>query len=273
MSLEDEIPDVVAKAMMGLGMDAGSLAAKAGIGVAVVDGILRGEFDGDCLRKIATHLGLDPDALAALPGYLPEPQEIAGVRRIELPFGKWTVNAWIVEHGGFRLLFDTGCNGHDIIGGLGGVMPDVALITHSHEDHVGGIGALESAGISVISEAEALAGGNFSFGGMTLRVVDLSGHKTPTAGYLIEGLGKRLLVAGDAIFAGSIGRCRSTDAYQTALDNLRRVLAETGGDCVILPGHGPATTVAEELVSNPFLAGVAEDSIRHAETNVPGHCE
>jgi hydroxyacylglutathione hydrolase len=255
MSLEDEVTDVVAKAMMGLGMDAGALSDKAGIGVAEIDGILRGEFNGDILRKIATPLGLDPGALAALPGYLPAKQEIPGIRRIELPFGKWTVNAWLVEAGGCRILFDAGFGTDDIMHSLDAGMPDTVLITHSHEDHVGGIAALESAGVRVISETDALAEGTFSFGPMTLRVLDLSGHKTPTAGYLIEGLGKRLLVAGDAIFSGSIGRCRSADAYRTALANLRRVLAEAGTDCVILPGHGPATTVAEEFSSNPFHPG------------------
>lgn len=255
MSLEDEVPDVVAKAMMGLGMDAGALAEQSGIDVAVINGILRGEFDGDTLRKAARPLGLDPDALVALPGYLPAAQEIKGIRRIGLPFGKWTVNAWLVDAVGCRILFDAGFGADDIMHSLDDGLPDTVLITHSHEDHVGGIAALGSAGVSVISETNALAKGTFSFGSVSLRVVDLSGHKTPTAGYLIEGLGKRLLVAGDAIFAGSIGRCRSTDAYRIALENLRRVLAEAGSDCVILPGHGPATTVAEELSSNPFHPG------------------
>jgi DMSO reductase anchor subunit len=44
------------------------------------------------------------------------------------------------------------------------------------------------------------------------------------------------------------------------------VLGDAGPDCVILPGHGPATTAAEELVSNPFLASVAADFIRHAKS-------
>jgi glyoxylase-like metal-dependent hydrolase (beta-lactamase superfamily II) len=252
MSLEDEITDVVAKAMMGLGMDAGSLAEKAGIGVAGIEGILRGDFDQDSLRKIAPALGLDADALVDLPDYFPEKQEIPGVRRIELPYRQWTVNAWMVEAGGVKMLFDTGFGDDDVIRELGSASPNVVLITHSHEDHVGGIGGLESSGVRVIYETEALAESTFDFGAISVRVVDLSGHKTPTAGYFIEGLGQRILVAGDAIFAGSIGRCRSTDAYGTAFINLRLVLGEAGSDCVILPGHGPATTVTEELASNPF---------------------
>ena len=127
---------------------------------------------------------------------------------------------------------------------------DRAVITHAHGDHVGGIAAFEAAGIRVISETEALETSTFELGSVTLRAVDLSGHKIPTAGYFIEGFGKRLLVAGDSIFAGSIGRCSSTAAYLMALDNLRRVLRGAGPECVILPGLGPATIVAEEFSSN-----------------------
>ena len=253
MSLEDGIGDVVAKAMLGLGMDAGGLAEMTGLPASRIEGILRGDFDAESLRKIAPVLRLDVEALVSLPGYLPGKQEIPGVRRLELPFGQWTVNAWLVEAGGFRLLFDTGCGGDDITAALGGAIPDAVFITHAHGDHVGGVSALESAGVRVIPETQALREGAYGFGAVSIRAVDLSGHMTPTAGYLIGGLGKSLLVAGDAIFAGSIGRCRSTDAYQTAFGNLRRVLGEAGPDCVILPGHGPATTVAEELVSNPFI--------------------
>lgn len=254
MKLEDEIPDVVAKAMMGLEMDAGKLAGKSGLSVAHIEAILRGASDEASLRKIAPALGLDPDALVRLPGYLPEKQQIPGVRRLVLPFGQWTVNAWLIEHRGTRLLFDTGCEPGDITAALRGAMPDAVLITHAHGDHVGGLAAFGPV-TKVISETEALKAPAFTFGEISLRAVDLSGHMTPTAGYFIEGLERNLLVAGDAIFAGSIGRCRSAATYQTAMENLRRVLREAGPDCVILPGHGPATTVAEELSSNPFHLG------------------
>jgi len=265
MSLEDGIADVVAKAMMGLGIEAGSLAEKTGVALSRIEAVLEGDFDEASLREIASALGLGPAALVSLPGYLPQKQEIPGVRRIELPFGQWTVNAWMIEHGGFRLLFDTGCNGNDITRALGGTLPDAVFITHAHGDHVGGIAAFASAGIRVISETEALEASTFDFPDISIRVVDLSGHMTPTAGYIIGGFGKRVLVPGDAIFAGSIGRCRSPGSYRMALDNLNRVLGEVGEDCVILPGHGPATTVAEELVANPFLGNMAADFIRHAD--------
>ena len=270
MSLEDEIPDVIAKAMMGLELEADGLAEKSGLSVGRIEAVLRGDPDEDSLRKIAPALGLDTEALLRLPAYLPAEMEIPGVRKLVLPFGQWTVNAWLVEHDGIRLLFDTGCEPDDITAALGtqdywrlrigighprqlgGTMPNAVFITHAHGDHVGGTEAFETAGVRVISETEALGTSAFGFGSVSLRVVDLSGHMTPTAGYFIDGLEKKLLVAGDAIFAGSIGRCRFAGAYQAALENLRRVLREAGPECVILPGHGPASTVAEEFSSHPF---------------------
>ncbi|QTN33453.1 MBL fold metallo-hydrolase [Akkermansiaceae bacterium] len=257
MSLEDGTSDVIAKAMLGLGIDAVALAEMSGLPQERIAALLDGDDDGQALRTAAASLGLSPAALAALPGYLPAEREIPGVRRIELPFRQWTVNAWLVEAGGVRLLFDTGCTREDISRALGGIRPDAVFITHAHEDHVGGVAAMEDEGIRVISETEALAEKGFVHGPLRIRAIDLSGHMSPTAGYLIEGLGKLLLVPGDAIFAGSMGRCRSTEAYRTAFATLLPALREAGPDCVILPGHGPATTVAEELSSNPFLAAAS----------------
>jgi hydroxyacylglutathione hydrolase len=252
MGLEDEIPDVVAKAMMGLAMDAGSLAAKSGIGVSRIEAILHGGPDEDLLRKIAPVLGLDPESLVGLPGYLPEQAEIPGVRRIVLPFGEWTVNAWLIELGGIRLLFDTGCRGDGIITAIGGTMPDVCLITHSHPDHIGGVEALASAGVKVISETEALAAATLAFGPLQLEAVDLSGHCVPATGYFVNGLARQLLIPGDAIFAGSMGGCKTPEAHTLAGRTLRAAFSKAAPGCVILPGHGPATTIAGELASNPF---------------------
>lgn len=252
MSLEDEFTDVLAKAMRGLGIDVPALSEDSGNAVGEIEAILGGEMNVAAARAICPALGLDADALIALPGYLPQPVAIPGVRRIELPFGKWIVNAWEVEHGGVRLLFDAGYGERDILGKVSPQGLNALLITHAHPDHIGGVEALAAQGVRMISETEAFATGKFSFGSLELETVDLSGHCTPATGYFVNGLDRQLFVPGDAVFAGSMGGCKTREAHDLAGRTLRAAFAKAHPDCVILPGHGPATTIEEELNSNPF---------------------
>lgn len=252
MSLEDEFTDVIAKAMRGLGIDIPALSEASGIAVGEIEALLGGAMDGAAACAICPALGLDAAALIALPGYLPEPLSIPGVRRIELPYRRWIVNAWQVEHGGVRLLFDAGYGERDIMGKVSPDGLDALLITHPHEDHIGGVESLAAAGVRVISESEALAAGKLPFGSLELETVDLSGHCTPATGYFINGLGRQIFVPGDAVFAGSMGGCKTREAHELASATLRAALAKAAPGCILLPGHGPATTITQEMVSNPF---------------------
>jgi glyoxylase-like metal-dependent hydrolase (beta-lactamase superfamily II) len=66
-----------------------------------------------------------------------------------------------------------------------------------------------------------------------------------------------MLLSGDLVFAGSIGR--SDFANSSAADmarSLRRFL-ELPDDLPVLPGHGPETTVGRERGTNPFLRELA----------------
>lgn len=254
MSLEDEFSDVIAKAMKGLEIEVEDLAKKTGVSPCEISGLLHGDMEEDTVRRISPVLGLDADAVIALPSYLPAPMEISGVRRIELPFRQWTVNAWQIRKGDTCLLFDTGFGDRDVLAEINTAETDAVLITHDHPDHVGGAAALEAEGVIIISAKEAMGKGELHFGnGISVRVLDLSGHMDPAVGYLIGGFGTPMFVVGDAVFAGSMGGWKSRKAYDLAFETLREAFADMPDDCVILPGHGPATTLEEENVSNPFL--------------------
>jgi hydroxyacylglutathione hydrolase len=70
----------------------------------------------------------------------------------------------------------------------------------------------------------------------------------------------RLIFAGDTLFAGSIGRTDLPGGdYQQIMESLRTKLLPLPDDTVVLPGHGPATTIGRERVSNPFLQGLSPD--------------
>ena len=62
------------------------------------------------------------------------------------------------------------------------------------------------------------------------------------------------MITGDALFAGSIGGCATPEAYRIALKNIRHAFDNSPPDCVILPGHGPATYWGAESNHNPFIA-------------------
>jgi glyoxylase-like metal-dependent hydrolase (beta-lactamase superfamily II) len=252
MSLEDEFSDVIAKAMRGLELDSSALASSCGISAERVEALLQGNMDQDAIASICPVLGLDAAALLNLPNYLPQEIHLAGIRKIELPFGQWKVNAWEIQHDGTQLLFDAGFGELDILDEVSSSSLDALLITHAHPDHIGGVKALSEKGVRGISEQEALLQGTLDFGSIHIEVVDLSGHCSPAVGYLIHGLARQVFIVGDAIFAGSMGGCKTRAAYELAGLTLKKACAKADPDCIILPGHGPATTLAEELRHNPF---------------------
>ena len=65
---------------------------------------------------------------------------------------------------------------------------------------------------------------------------------------------EKKLIAGDTLFAGSIGR---TDlpggSFEKIINSLHEKLLTLPDDTVVTPGHGPQTTIGQERESNPFL--------------------
>jgi glyoxylase-like metal-dependent hydrolase (beta-lactamase superfamily II) len=63
------------------------------------------------------------------------------------------------------------------------------------------------------------------------------------------------LFSGDLLFAGSIGRTDLPGGdFDTLMESMRLHIAPMEPGTDVLPGHGPATTIARELSANPFLA-------------------
>lgn len=157
------------------------------------------------------------------------------------------------------------------------------LCTHGHVDHVAGAGPLSDAvGAPVyIHAADAgslasprtrlmgLAGGvmatrprevrylvdgdSVEVGDVSLAVLHTPGHTPGGVSFYTPGY----LFCGDLIFQGSIGR---TDLRGGSLQGLLQAVKDKvwdlPGDTLILPGHGPETTLGEEKRHNPFLRGL-----------------
>lgn len=243
--LEDDFTYVIRKAFKGLGLAPAEAARQAGLPENEVMAFSKGKFSPAIARRLAPVLGLNPEALANHDRYEPAPLALPGIRRLDLPFGGERVNAWLVSDGESVILFDTGYEPRSCIDALGAVRPDQIFITHAHPDHIGGIDSFD--GIPIHD-----SGGTCHCGPLVIRTCDLSGHATPALGYHIEGLALPVLVTGDALFAGSMGGCGTPALYRHALRRLQEILTPLPDATVLLPGHGPATTLGEERRSNPF---------------------
>lgn len=107
-------------------------------------------------------------------------------------------------------------------------------------------------------------GQRLDVGGVSLEVRSTPGHTPGSCVFLLDGetpLGDApagLLLSGDLLFAGSVGR---TDFPRGSTEQLLRSIAERVLDLpdatTVAPGHGPRTTVGSERRSNPFLQAVA----------------
>jgi glyoxylase-like metal-dependent hydrolase (beta-lactamase superfamily II) len=261
--LEDHAGYVLRKALLGQGITPAEAAARAGVSLETVERFFAGGFDRDAARALARVLELDEEAFAAHADYLPKPVRIDGVHQLDLPFGEDQVNAWLLRKGDTVVLVDAGATAESLLEILAEQVPcdpTALLITHGHHDHVAGLGALGERGVPAMGAridgaAELRPDESHQIGELTFRTCDLSGHYAPALGFLFDGFSQPVFAVGDAIFAGSIGGCKTPEIYRMALRTILDACRDLPDETVILPGHGPATTLGEERRSNPFLVG------------------
>lgn len=95
-------------------------------------------------------------------------------------------------------------------------------------------------------------GDTYKIGQHTLTFIMTPGH---TAGSMCI-MTDELLVSGDTLFAGSIGRTDlPTGSYQQMEQSLKK-LAKLNDDLIVLPGHGESTTIGHEKNYNPFMSNI-----------------
>jgi hydroxyacylglutathione hydrolase len=157
-----------------------------------------------------------------------------------------------------------------------GTRPGGILVTHTDVDHIGGVAALaESSGAEVwapAGEVEDLRAGTprggfpvaphdpahvvtggdqITVAGIAFDVIDVPGHSRGHVAFHHDGE----LFIGDVLFAGSVGRYDLPGGdWETLLDSLRSLFERFAPETIVYPGHGPTTTLGDELQSNPFLA-------------------
>ena len=88
--------------------------------------------------------------------------------------------------------------------------------------------------------------------GLTGTILHTPGHTLGSVCLYLPS--ERLLLAGDTLFAGSVGRTDLPGGdSRTLLRSIHAKLLPLPGDTLVIPGHGPSTTIAAERASNPFL--------------------
>lgn len=89
-----------------------------------------------------------------------------------------------------------------------------------------------------------------TFGKEKILVLHTPGHSPGGVSFV---WGKKVL-CGDTLFCGSIGRHDLPGAsYKEIIESIRRKIIPLGDETEVYPGHGPATTVRDEVRTNPFL--------------------
>jgi glyoxylase-like metal-dependent hydrolase (beta-lactamase superfamily II) len=169
-----------------------------------------------------------------------------------------------------------------------GLVPERVVLTHGHVDHIAHVAHVCARyGIDVVvhradlpyleraqwPELEALLGarpcpapGGFleeaavlEVAGLALRVLHTPGH-TPGGVCLVDAESREILV-GDTIFARGVGRTDLPGGDRATLErSILDKLFALEGDYALYPGHGPATTLAEERLENPFVGARARFS-------------
>lgn len=203
---------------------------------------------------------------------------------IIIPIGPYQTNCYIVYNEETRgcVIVDPGFEGKAILAELKkqDLRPEAIYLTHGHSDHIGGVEYIAKAmnipvyineydepmlqspelnlsaksgldvmvqGVEVklVNDGDVLTHANLNF-----KVITTPGHTVGGVCYYNE---EGLLLAGDTLFEGSIGR---TDfprgSFEDLISSIKNKLYRLPHNTIVCPGHGGTTTIGAEISGNPF---------------------
>lgn len=203
-----------------------------------------------------------------------------------LPVGQLESNCYIIHdpETNKAVIIDPGDEPDRILEQTKGMKVEYLILTHGHFDHIGAIPEIKKAtGAKIViheSEVEiyeaskehaalwgfkledmpdpdviVVEGDEILSGNMSFAIIHTPGH-TPGAISLYTG---EVVITGDTLFAGSVGRTDFPGGSLTQLKESFRKLMRLPEDTAVLPGHGPATTIGREMTENMFAPQFLND--------------
>ncbi|MBM7620215.1 glyoxylase-like metal-dependent hydrolase (beta-lactamase superfamily II) [Bacillus tianshenii] len=206
---------------------------------------------------------------------------------MQLPLGPLQTNAYLLINSKREcLVIDPGSEGEALIQYIEekGWTPLAVLLTHAHFDHIGAVdsvrdhwkvpvylhkkeknwlmdpslngsqffqlGAITAKPADILIQEE----GNLIISDFTLEVLFTPGHSPGSVSFYHEE--SKVVFAGDALFAGSIGRTDLPGGdHNRLIKSIHDKLLVLPEETTVLSGHGMTTTIEREMDSNPFLNG------------------
>ena len=196
------------------------------------------------------------------------------------PYG---TNCWLLAADGSddAVVVDVGFEPERVHGVLAaaGKLPAAVLLTHAHLDHANQAGVFAGDDLPVyVHEADAVAfrdpelwnpgfanpltdvkdlrtladGDLLELGGIRIQVQHTPGHTPGHCCFLTDAI----VLSGDLVFAGSIGRSDFANSSPQDMERSLRRFLQLGDELQVWPGHGAETTVGRERATNPFLRGI-----------------
>lgn len=275
--LEDEFGDIIQKARGGLGLTIKQVAERADIASTLLEEMesCRRLPSEEEVVAISSVLNLDAVKLQAIAMGLWHPEDLSsdklsGIMIIDGSIGSYKVKGYILVdlETGEAAAFDTANDSRKVLNTLQkkGLRLKYIFLTHCHADHTGGLREIHRAtsggvgipegeptielekdirrGVSLIKN-----GSEFDMGQYRIKAIATPGHTYGSTCYIAENY----CFSGDTLFAGSVGRAYSAEGYRRLLNAVKTRILTLKEDVLIFPGHGPATTVGEEISHNPFF--------------------
>ncbi len=192
-----------------------------------------------------------------------------------LPIGLYEENIYILHESGHVLIIDPSRYPKKILSMItSSEITDGIILTHGHSDHTMAAddladqlhceiymnpddlaltdpkaGKIDGTESPVYHSIIPLNSGDMTIGSFPLTIYHTPGH---TAGSCCIRF-RNVLFTGDTLFAGDCGRTDLYSGSEPQLQQSMHMLSQLPKDLTVYPGHGPSSTIAQELLVNPYL--------------------